>query len=185
VILFTQYLFRAIVGCYFISTVVCVRGGPLRRLHRDPQWSIVLISTVSTSNSLLILLITSVKDCICIHFKTQEGFKIIKKAFETECLLQSRLQSSVRKALYIAGKSHVFWILLMTIRLFRPCDLILTLKTHILIFSQVLTLLHGKLSSEREREREVNVIFNPSVTYSVERGLEFWTLGKKNCHALF
>jgi hypothetical protein len=29
------------------------------------------------------------------------------------------------------------------------------------------------------REREVNVIFNPSVTYSIERRLEFWTLGKK------
>jgi hypothetical protein len=37
----------------------------------------------------------------------------------------------------------------------------------------VLTLLLGELGCVREGDRQVNVIFNPSVTYSVERRLEF------------
>jgi hypothetical protein len=34
-------LITAVQGMY-VCMYVCVRGGPIRPLHRDPQWSIVL-----------------------------------------------------------------------------------------------------------------------------------------------
>jgi hypothetical protein len=64
-ILCTQYLIRTVACFYFINTVI-------------------------SSNILLILLSRTVKDCMCTNFKSHEKFKIVKKAFETECPLQSR-----------------------------------------------------------------------------------------------
>jgi hypothetical protein len=39
------FKFLPVIACMFIFRTcmsVCIRGGPLRPLHRDPQWSVVL-----------------------------------------------------------------------------------------------------------------------------------------------
>lgn len=93
------------------------------------------------------------------------------------------MQSSVSKASYIAGKSHVFWMLL--INSFIP-----TLWRVPQFENPHFNFQRSSNAAAWEtqfwgRQRKVNVILNPSVTYSVERRLEFRTVRQKNCHVLF